>query len=101
MLSFKEQLFQKVSINKMVVSHFHDKVQTEQIIRKKRIKATSTYYISGGRECVTGKKAQVANFTGGEAHSSCLSIHRNFLLESHKLLEFQRSYVLIQLVGLI
>lgn len=34
-LSFKEQLFQKVSFNKMVVSHFHDKVLTEQIIREK------------------------------------------------------------------
>lgn len=34
-LSFKKHLLQKVSINKMVVSHFHDKVLTEQIIREK------------------------------------------------------------------
>lgn len=33
-LPFKEQLFQRVSINKMAVSDFHDRVLTEQIIRE-------------------------------------------------------------------
>lgn len=99
-LLFKEQLLQQVSINKMVVSHFHDKALTEQIIRE-RIKATSSCCISGGHEFVTGKKAQVANFTGGGSSLLPPIYPLQFPSSESQILEFQMSYVLIQLLGLI